>query len=434
MAMNMAMGMAGRTQRRHRQSSLSHVRKAFSSADVLRTGLIALAGILAVVLTLQVSLAGVYRLVRPAVALKVAPYDATARAKLAEQLLASKSRDAVQDARDLAIDALRRDPLQPAAVRVLAQANASLDAVAGSRTLDLMLQSQRLSKRDLKTQMWLVDYYSRGGNSDAMLQHVDIALRTSETARTGVFALLDAATFDPSMREALLRVLSKRPNWVSAFASFEVLYGTNLDFAVRAARLLLDPRKDEDRLSYAILLQRLADQHRYELAWRVYTDPALGFRPGPLATVRNGDFETPEDSSRFDWSYSEEPDLWASKEGLADHGVVLRLAASNGRSGEVARQILHLSPGPYQLFARIGDVPSAKFERPEFRIECAPGSGTGVLLSYRPNDGAVPRQAVQESFVVPPNCTFQRLSINIAGEGAQKDLLPWVDDVSIRAR
>lgn len=407
-------------------------RRAFSPRVGLRGVLTALAGILAIAVSLQVSIAGIFASTRPVLALRAVPGDAKARARLAEQLAPTAADEQVPLVRNLALEALRRDLTQAPAIRALAT-TVEPGAAGEQQAFTLMLQAQRVSKRDVATQMWMVDHYRRRGDAAAVVRHLDLALRSSEKARPGIFPLLDAASADPRTEALLLETLARRPHWAPAYALFAVRNGANLEFGARVARLLLDPRKPVDKAQFFMLIQRLADVGNHQFAWNLYTDRSLQLGGTGQATLRNRGFDQPEDTSRFDWSYTEEPDLWSAKERLAGRGTVLRVGASNGRSGEVARQIIRLKPGQHKLTARIGDVSATPFERPDIRVQCAPGGeGSSVLLILRPDEAARAREAVASRFVVPAGCQFQLISIHIAGNGAANNTGAWIDDINLQ--
>lgn len=434
MATTTVMDTARRTRRRLSKLPLDAgaPRRTFSPRVGLRGVLTALAGILAIAVSLQVSIAGVFASTRPVLALQAVPADAKARARLAEQLATTSADEQGRLVRGLALEALRRDLTQAAAIRALATAVGPGPA-GEQQALALMLQAQRVSKRDVATQLWMVDHHRRRGDAAAVVRHLDLALRSSERARPDIFPLLNAASADPPTEALLLEALAQRPHWAPAFALFAVRNGTNLEFSARVARLLLDPRKPVDKAQFFMLIQRLSDVGNHRLAWSLYTDPILQLGGTDQATLRNRGFEQPEDTSRFDWSYTEQPDLWSAKERLAGRGTVLRVGASNGRSGEAARQIIRLEPGRHKLSARMGDVSATVFKRPEIRLQCAPGGeGSVALLRLRPDDAARARQAVAGSFVVPTDCRFQLISIHIAGDGAQDGPGAWIDDIVLR--
>ena len=85
--------------------------------------LLAWAAFLAIVtlLVLQVTIAGVFRTSAPQIALAWVPDDAQARGRLAGALVGQQSTpEAREAARELARDAIRRDPLNVAALRAAA--------------------------------------------------------------------------------------------------------------------------------------------------------------------------------------------------------------------------------------------------------------------------------------------------------------------------
>jgi hypothetical protein len=396
----------------------------------LRTGGVALAALATFGVTLQVSLAEVFRSTSPQLALKVAPLNAGARAKLAALLVASPATRSA--ARALALDAIQRDPIQPVALRVLAVALDENDARLDEVRRGLMAQAQRLTRRDLATQMWFIDQSIRKSDALSTMHHFDLALRSSESAREGIFPLLEVAASDREVRQILLRTLGQRPSWAKQFASYSVGSGRDLAFSAEVAGLLLDPRDPEDRQQYLFLTNRLVQDGRYALAWDIYRK--RGLAPANIITngVRHGDFDAPENGSPFDWTFAQEPELWASRERGSDNaGFVLRVAAFNGRSGEVAWQVVHLPPGAHRLQVQMGDIPTAAPDRPEVRMECAAAAGGERLATVIPDQSGPASREFSAEFTVPQSCPFQRISIRAAGQGPLKDPVPWVDDVRI---
>lgn len=381
-------------------------------------------------LALQVSVAGAFRGSRPHLALALAPADAAARAELAERHLAADN--GADTARSLAQEAIARDPLQPGALTVLGE----LAREQGSEqtAVALVRRAERLSRRDLPTQMWLIERARRSGELEALVHHLDVTLRSSESARPRVFPLLAAAAADPRGQEVVIETLARGPNWTLPFTGYAIGSGRDLDFAVRIARMLLDPSSAADRPRFHALLERLVGNGRHALAWQLYADPQLGLGSGQTATIRNGGFDAAEDGTPFDWSFAQEAELWATREQLSeDGGTVLRVAASNGRSGEAARQVLHLSPGSYRLTSLVGDIPQDRYSRPRLRITCAGSGQERELLTLQPGAAGPQPQRLEGSFAVPAGCAFQQVSILISGDGALEGPGPWLDRIDISA-
>ncbi len=384
-------------------------------------------GITGLVLAIQTSVAGAFASSGPAIALKFAPFNAGARAKLAEQIGGSEQGQKV--ANELASDAIRRDPLQPVALRILAQGLDSQTPASQERAAALMSEAQRLSRRDTLTQLWFIQRNGARGKGAAMMQHFDIALRASISARPNLFPFLVTASTDPTVRVVLIRTLSARPGWEKAFATYAVREGRDLGLAAELAPRLLDARQPDDRVLYQDLLNRLVQAGRYDVAWNVYQ--ATGAMPkDSRAPLRGGNFEGPDAFPPFDWWFSEEPDLFASREHASGGGLLLRVAASDDQSGEAARQLVRLAPGIYQLSARMGDLPNDPAEWPTLRIRCAPDDQLR-LVSIRPSGAGTAARQVNGRFEVPDKCHFQWLTIDLAGDGPPQEIAAWVDDIAI---
>lgn len=391
---------------------------------------IAAAGAVLFAIVVQVSAAGVFALSKPLRAISVVPADAGARAQLAERIAMSEDPGQSAAARKLAEDALRRDLTQTPAIRALALLEPGTPQ-GRARALELMIEAQRVAKRDAATHMWFVDKARQQGDRAALVYHLDLALRTSASARTSIFAILDAATADPQVANLMLQTLGRRPNWAPAYALYAVRNGTNLAFGERVARLLLDPRDDVGRGQYFMLLQRLADTGKIAEAWSIYRDPALGLSAPERPLLRNGTFDGAEDTSRFDWSYPSETTLWVSKEEVRGQGLVLRTGAAEGLSGEVARQIVRLPGGRYRLAAKFGDLSPGTQTGPRVVVECTGQGGGSALARLVPAAGSKAPLSVETDFSVPRECLFQLVTIQVTGGGRPRDVLPWIDDVSI---
>src|SRR5690606_9338570 len=125
-------------------------------------------GLLALVLAVQVSVAGIYGSARPQSVLLWAPSDADAQAKLASTILSTEPTGAIRDqAIRLARRSLERSPLNPVAVRSLALAAETGAARDHARAIRLFKEAERLSRRDKPTQLWLIENAVREGRADA---------------------------------------------------------------------------------------------------------------------------------------------------------------------------------------------------------------------------------------------------------------------------
>jgi len=397
--------------------------------DVTPTQIVfVVAALIAFAVTLQISVAGAFRTKYPALALAWVPLDAEARGQLAANLVSIEpSQQARQRAVLLARDAIRRSPLESAPLRALALAEKSGSFDSSPKVMDLLLESQRLSRRDRATQLQLFEQYLLRNDISAAMRSVDVVLRTSSD-RTALFSLLTAASADnPAFAIALKDKLSERPEWAWPFTVHLISESRNGAQLVSLSEAALDPTTTEGMQAVRALLQKLAELQEYDLAWNLLSSLKLA----KTGTVTDGDFEGTDGFPPFWWMVSQEGDFWAERDiGPEGRGRVLRLVALSGRAGDVARQLVRLAPGAYRISAVVGDVPNAAFERPTVRMYCANQKQT-VLLGLRPSSSGVPPRQIGGRVVVPQGCSFQWLAIHIAGDRLQADAAPWIDDIRL---
>ena len=149
--------------------------------------------------------------------LGVMPFDARAKVKSAEMLLARTraSPPAVARARTLALAALRRDPTMAPAWRLLALA-ASMQG-REREAARLFHFAERLSRRDLPTQLWLIEESVSRNDIPGALRHYDIALRTSLASPELLFPVLTRASGDNNVVGPLGTLLASDPPWRETF-------------------------------------------------------------------------------------------------------------------------------------------------------------------------------------------------------------------------
>ncbi len=363
----------------------------------------------------------------PVRAVALWPGNSLARANMASNgLLAKMQRSSAPAARAAASAALTAQPGNVAAARVMALA-ASLNGDE-PRALRWLRYGEQQSRRDLSTQLALIEYAVNRGEIAEALRHYDRALRTEPESYQQLFPILFAASAEAAVREPLIALLRQRPFWREFFLS--QLTGGPTPFAITApivAAVSLDPAVPREREILSRTITKGVGENRLAAARR--------FVPGPASIgIRNGGFEASNNWPPFDWALADDAELGSViEQGVRDgRGSALFLDARNGRSGEVAHQAEVLPAGRYMLTLAAGDVTGAMDERPLVTIRCA-GSNTALLtwrLPTLPTAGA----QLRAPFTVPQGCTGQLLSITAsspANEGTDAPR-PWIDDVAVK--
>lgn len=381
-------------------------------------------------LTLSIGIANVVASSNPQLALKWWSSHAGAMARLGEMQLQSTSRAARSNAEDLARRAVEKDPIQPTSYLLFGLANADRPKVARAA----ILYSEKVSRRELTTQIWLIeDAVSRGDVEQALL-HYDVALRTSRKAFDVLIPVLTSATGDKALLAPMARRLSTHPAWEKAFLIEAIGKGPSSVNLATLSELMARTRNPWTPDMIGLLITRLVSEGQFQIGKRLYETTFMA-RGGTQALVHNGDFESAGSATSFDWILLGDDDLWAARvaKGSGDHEFALGLGASAGRGGEVAKQILVLPPGRYVLSASAGGINDASSSRPGLSVVCETGTRpvlTRVPLGPAGEEGV----AVKAVFAVPTaGCPAQRLSIDVQDDMDDNELTPWVDSIRIAA-
>jgi tetratricopeptide (TPR) repeat protein len=340
-------------------------------------------------------------------ALAVAPWDARAHSRRAEQAMADGqlSGPVVATAKADAMAALRRDPTLVASWRTLGLlAAARGDATGAGR---LFAVAERRSRRDLLTQIWLIEDRVQHGDIVRALRHYDIALRTNPSGHDVLMPILVAAAGQPAVAPALGRLLQSRPPWTGNY--YYRLSQAIPDASVMAGMLEVARRGGPlaNAETIAGMLPVLVERRDYAAALRiagVLSGSAVQLPKG----VWNGDFTAESGYPPLDWAVTQADGFGAEFRGTAAGGRALVAFAASENSGTVARQVLMLAPGTYRLTVRVArtDLPPATLR---WRVACA--QAAEVPLVDAASDPARARAGAW-TFLVPVNCPAQWLSVD----------------------
>ncbi|RYD48773.1 MAG: hypothetical protein EOP60_15065, partial [Sphingomonadales bacterium] len=234
-----------------------------------RSAFILLVAGIGFVFTLQNSLAGAWRNTNPNAVLGFFPRDSQAVANIAATFVAKDPTPAsIERARLMSIEALRRDPLNVTAVRTLALVNDAKGDRAGAWRL--LNRAEALSRRDLLTQLSIIEYLSAAGDVDGTLRHYDVAMRASRASREILIPILIDAANDPALVDPIAKLVAQRPpQWWMDYM-LPLVGGGPLAGASRIAGQVLDAKVPAERELLVSMLDRLEETKEFDLAWALY--------------------------------------------------------------------------------------------------------------------------------------------------------------------
>lgn len=303
----------------------------------------------------------------------------------------------------IAREALRHDLTAVEAVATLAaDAFARGDQEGGER---LLAYSQRLSRRDLRTQLMAIELAVAQDDISGALRHYDIALRTKKNAPELLFPVLTSALSDPSIRAELVKTLVGHPIWGTKF-----IYHTarnEPDPAASAAffHALQAARVPVPEAAGVSLINRLLAAKLFHEAWAYYAVTHAGSDP---RQSRDPAFRILlEARSAFDWvavnglgvSTAILPD---ATNGLFDFTV------SMGNGGPLLQQLQMLPPGDYVLEGHSRGIDQPVRSRPYWALHCQTG---GEIERVELPNSSQASGRFQGSLRVPADCPVQMLTL-----------------------
>ncbi len=391
---------------------------------------IAIAVIVAVlgVVAVSVSMAAAVRGRDPAQAHRLAPSDGRFTALLASTL--SNGQASTADRRradDLARTALRQDPTTVQAASALG-INAQLRGdTQGARRL--FAYAQRLSRRDLTTQLWAIEDAVARSDVTGALRHYDIALRTSRSAPELLFPVLASATEEASVRDALIKTLARKPGWGTAFAEYAAGNGpphatAQLFSGLQRIGVSVPP------YGQTAVVSRLLAADDLKTAWSYYASLRKGadrrFSRDPSFTAA---LESP---TAFDWTPLNEGGVVTSlQRGNGNDGGTFQFSAPTSIGGPLLQQLQFLPPGTYRLEGRASDIEPATESLPYWQLNCGYGRELGRIEIRVSAQG---KSTFSGDYQVPADCPMQLLVLVARPSDAIGGSAGQIDYVRLRPR
>lgn len=374
-----------------------------------RTILIA-TGFCAAMAVTSITAAGVYRAKKPELARILAPYDALASASIAFDLAQKNRQQSAARARLLANSALQRDPTAVRASLALGLTAAFAGDVAEAESR--FNYADTLSRRELATQLWFIEKSVAADDTPGALARYDLALRGSPSFASTLFPILTAATGDAEISSGLNRILRTNPVWRHDFLAYFIASSTDPKALARVSSGVFSSNSRDDRRLLDQLLNKMIALGAYDLAYQAYRQ-ALHSPSRTDAIIRDPLFASSDPVGPFEWMLSANSDLMPEvRPAPGGNGNMLILPSNPRADGEIARQLLRLEAGPWQLQLRVGGVAGPDQDRPRLVMTCAATPQSPLLTAIFPATSAE-TQRWNANVSLPTQCRFVWLSIAV---------------------
>nr|WP_294811023.1 hypothetical protein [uncultured Sphingomonas sp.] len=342
--------------------------------------------------------------------------DGRITARLAASFAGSKATDADRWRADqLAREALRQDPTAVVAVSTLGLNAQVRGSTAEARRL--FAYSEKLSRRDLQTQLWAIEDAVGRGDIASALRHYDIALRTEPDASQILYPILSSASADPDIRPFLIKTLAAKPPWWDSFVNY---LASNLPDPRSTAQLFVGLRRgglDVPESARAGVINALISGGFTEDAWAYYASTRRGI---DRRMSRDPDFTANLVApSQLDWVSINEGGISTTiQQGIVDFAVPASV------SGALLQQMQTLPLGNYRLEGHSIGIEQAENARPYWTLRCQDGRELGRIILPNSSQGG---GKFSGQFSVPAGCPVQMLVLTASPSYAVSGLTGQID-------
>lgn len=346
---------------------------------------------------------GVTRVRAPETALRYQPDDALAQANLATMLLLTDASAAATRKRavSLARRSLHGLALNPAALRV-----AVLDG-ASSKTAEAALRlSEKMSRRDVATQLMLIETAVQANNVDEALSHYDTALRVHPDMGSILYPVLASAGAEQPLDPSFVRLFRSDPPWANEFIRWAVGYAPDLAGITPLIRALPSKSHALSTDNLQAIVAKLAESREFVPAFDLYRSHSFD------AANRLWGSSTATSYPPLDWRVASNGDL--SVDASGEKGDSITFEASGSQPQTVMDRVVSLPPGHYLLAARGTSSVADPSTAPYWYVVCADASEAELAKLAMPtlrSENAEYRKA----FRVSQECPFQWLRLRLSG-------------------
>jgi hypothetical protein len=405
--------MARRTKRNAwRPSDL--IRRFGGWPSIVRLCLVALLATGLAYLSFALAVAGIARHRAPAQALFFVPWEGTAIATQDDLALLAGKKFTAEQIEARMRRSLQDQPINAKALRLLATA-ADLRGDK-TRAERLLTRSVQLTRRDMISQLWMIEFAADRNDMIKVLRHFDTALRTSRKAEAVLFPRLTLAIRNPEVRSALKPYIERKVEWVPEFFGYAIRSQAS---SANLVNLFVETGGPRDEKLAAqlrtILLGRLFNSGDFAEMRRLYLADPKG-DPKRLTDVRFDGRDVSQALGPVGWQLVDEVDAGAAFiTGPTRERPAMHVYANTAVTRVVARKTLFLSAGQYDLRAATSGFADSDGAAIGWQLRCLDPLEAAMIQRV---DNVAAMSAT--GFSVPAGCKVQLLEVlAFGGQGAQ---------------
>lgn len=352
----------------------------------------------------------------PAQVRAMTDFSTAADAGVATKLIQRKRESDRVRARDILRDAQQRDPYNAALLRLTGSTFGS--EKPSPKNLPYFQLSERVSRRDLGTQVYFILRAGEANDVPEALRRYDRALRTHYSARDTLFPGLLRGIGLAEGQDALAKFAQNDPPWLPDFVSYAADRGSN-PRALASLAIALGGFPDTERMRIAeqATVEALDAKGEHDIL-PAFLNVVHGFPRGLADGAEITTASLEPKWQPFTWWMSAQPGVSASPDEDDKGNPRIRIEVEGGLGGAAARKLMLLKPGRYTLNAvQKPDATASTLQtmtRANWVLRCASKKDRRMIW-----ETAGEPRTIAASFVVPDKCPVQQLTIQVqtVGEG-----------------
>jgi len=289
-----------------------------------------------------------------------------------------------------------------------------------------VLYADAMSRRDIPTQMWLIERNVAANNVPGALAHYGVALRVAPETSQQLFPILAAALNDPDLVLPITRLVRDGDSWRSQFLYFVNVNATNLPHLARLYLTLGRMGAPPAPVQTVALLSRMIQAGDLDSASSLYVQLDPRWRRDDIAAQLNGGFDHEGDSPPLGWEIADGAASRGDRPGAGGNPALI-VNVPDADSNLSARRLMLLPAGAYRFTANIGRVDGAGQGRLRIALACREGGGPPsiIMAPIPPASGRI------EGILQATGCRSQWLSIGAERIGDPNPVSAWLDDLSL---
>jgi hypothetical protein len=344
----------------------------------------------------------------PALAVRADPGNGLAAGKEVSlrQAVGGEAYRLTANDRAIVLAGLRRDPLSRVALRVLAVDQALGRHRDAARALFQI--SNRISRRDPGTQIWLLDDRARHQDLAGTLSHYDAALSTSPSSAALLYPALTKALSFPEIDAELAPLIHQGRSWADGFVNYATVHvgkAADLGRVLEAAAPL--PASRERGIILSQVLQRFVDQGDVAGA-RAFAVRLMGADAHVLDQFGISTETISSNLSPLTWTVSSGGTILAE---LSPKGRIEILAPPDA-FGTVLTRTFFPHPGRYTLEQSVSYPEGGEPIPLKWQAICVTG-GTGRVYWSQDVPPLARDARYRMNLAIPSDCTGVRFELSI---------------------